>query len=1004
MSSSTSSAAVLDPGEGPDGGPQSDVERTMALHAALVSGLEGEVRFDPYTLHLYSTDASMYAIEPIGVVTPRHAADVVAAVRIAERFGVPVLPRGAGTSHCGQTVGAAVVLDFSRHMDRILEIDPVTRTARVQPGVVQDDLNRAAAAHGLMFAPDTSTSNRATIGGMIGNNSCGSRSARYGMTVDHVRDLTVVLADGTTTTFASYDADEVARRADGEGLEAALYRELPELAMRHKDAIRDGLQPMWRKAGGYRLERLAHDGTLDLARFVVGSEGTLCTVVEATVDLIPAPTHVVGLVGHFTSTSGAIGATASAMEEGAATIELVDRFILDLGRRSPEHSHLAEVLEGDPDALLVVEFHASEGEGPEVTAAAADALTRRWADEGHGYFTMRVDTPKVQKQVRDLRKAGLGLLMAAGVGRERSLAFVEDTAVPPEHLASYTEEFAAILERHGLRAGFYGHASAGCLHVRPFMDLTKPGEVERMRAVATEVARLVTSYGGINSSEHGDGLVRSEFNPELFGPELYGAMQQAKRIFDPQSRMNPGKVVDAPAMTDHLREPVLPAPVPLPTMFDFGSDTGLYDAANSCMRIGACRKGPDAGGTMCPSYMATREEEHSTRGRANALVKALSDPAGAAALGDERLYEIMDLCLECKACASECPMSVDMATMKSEFLHHYNAQHGTPLRSRIFGGIRGLNRLGSTFAPFSNWPLRSRLVRRVVQSITGIDHRRPAPVFVRDTLPRWFSRRAGAGAGGAAVASRGDVVVLADSFTSFTEVGIGRAGVELLELAGYRVHMVSEGCCGRSAISKGLLDDARARALDLQQRLLPFAQRGVPIVGFEPSCLMTLREEHVQLTGTPEAEIVAACVRLPEELIVEAIDDGTIALDDGSDGGTVEEHRIVFHGHCHQKAAVGTASTVALLQRIPGADVTEIDAGCCGMAGSFGFETEHYDLSMEIGGMRLFPAIEAAGQDAVIAATGVSCRQQIGHGTSRDGQHPLVLLRAAVRAPSSQQE
>ena len=989
MSTSTGATTVLDgdgPGRGPTDGPI-DAATAVGLHAALVAELDGEVRFDAYTRHLYSTDASMYAIEPIGVVTPRHADDVVAAVRIANRFGVPVLPRGAGTSHCGQTIGEAVVLDFSRHMAGIIAIDPVARTARVQPGVVQDDLNRAAAAHGLMFAPDTSTSNRATIGGMIGNNSCGSRSARYGMTVDHVRELGVVLADGTVTTLAPCDADEVARRAQGEGLEASLYRELPALAVQHRDAIRDGLQPMWRKAGGYRLERLADDGTLDLARFVVGSEGTLVTVVEATVDLVPVPQHVIGLVGHFDSTAAAIGATASSMEEGAATIELVDRFILELSLRSPEHQHLGAVLEGDPSALLVVEFHATEGQTREDVAAQADALTRRWTEEGHGYATLRVDTPKVQKQVRELRKAGLGLLMAAGVGKERSLAFVEDTAVPPEHLAAYTEEFAAILDRHGLRAGFYGHASAGCLHVRPFMDLTKPGEVERMRAVATDVARLVTSYGGINSSEHGDGLVRSEFNPELFGPELYGAMQRVKRIFDPRSLMNPGKVVDAPSMTDNLREPVLPTPMALPTVFDFGGDTGMYDAANNCMRIGACRKSPDAGGTMCPSYMATREEEHSTRGRANALVKALSDPAGISALGDERLYEVMDLCLECKACASECPMSVDMATMKSEFLHHYNAQHGTPLRSRIFGRIRELNRMGAAFAPISNWPLRSRLVRRLVEAAVGIDHRRAAPVFERQTLPRWFARRTAPSTS----APRGDVVVIADSFTSFTEVGIGRAGVELLEMAGYRVHLVSEGCCGRASISKGLLEDARARALDLQQRLLPFAERGVPIVGFEPSCLMTLRDEHVSLTRTAAAETVAACVRLPEELLVEAIDAGDLQLDDAS-----AAQRIVFHGHCHQKAAVGTASTMAMLTRIPGADVSEIDAGCCGMAGSFGFETEHYDLSLTIGGQRLFPAIEAAGDDAVVAATGVSCRQQIGQGTGRTGVHPLVLLREAV--------
>jgi FAD/FMN-containing dehydrogenase/Fe-S oxidoreductase len=969
--------------------PSATSEAAASLAVDLQRAMEGEVRFDAYTRHLFSTDASMYAIEPLGVTFPRSADDVVAAVAVAAEHGVPVLPRGAGTSHCGQTVGAAVVLDFSRYLHRILEVDPEARTARVQPGTVQDELNQAAAPHGLWFAPDTSTSNRATIGGMIGNNSCGSRSARYGMTIDHVRELEVVLSDASTATLGPVPRDRLAARASGDTLEARLYRELPALIDRHRAAIERDYPPFWRRAGGYRLDRLAADGPFDLARFVVGSEGTLLTVTEATVDLVPRPKAVVSLIGHFTSTPAAIAATMDAMDSGAAAVELVDRTILDLSRRSLEHAHLASFLEGDPDALLVAEFY---GETPAEAEAAADVLEQRWAADGHGYAVLRASTAKQLGQMRALRKAGLGLLMAAGVGRERSLAFVEDTAVDPQHLAAYTRDFARILDEHGLRAGFYGHASAGCLHVRPFMDLRRPGEIERMRQVAREVAELVTSYGGINSSEHGDGLARSEFNPELFGEELYGAMREVKGVFDPAGRMNPGKKVDAPPMTEHLREPALPVVQPLETMFDFGGETGMFDAANSCMRIGACRKSASSGGTMCPSYMATRDEEHSTRGRANALVKALSAPDPAAALGDERLYEVLDLCLECKACKAECPLSVDMATMKSEFLHAYHAAHGTPVRARLFAGIRRLNALGSATAPLSNLPGRSALLRRLLERTVGIDHHRPLPRFQRATLPRWFRGRPRP----TTPRTRGRVVVLADSFTSFTEPHIGRAAVELLELAGYQVRVEARGCCGRAAISKGLLDDARADARNLVSRLAPDAAAGIPIVGCEPSCLLTLREEHPQLLGAddPDVQVVAAQARLIEELLVEAIDDGALDLDPTAE---VCHRRILFHGHCHQKASVGTASTVALLRRLPGAEVEEVDAGCCGMAGSFGFEAEHYELSLRIGGMRLFPAVEAEPAGTLIAATGVSCRQQIAHGTGRTGAHPLELLRAAVR-------
>ena len=606
----------------------------------------------------------MYAIEPIGVVFPRDADDVAKAVEIAGRHDAPILPRGGGTSLGGQTVGTAVVLDFSRHMTDIVDVDPEAHLARVQPGLVQDDLNRAVEPHGLLFAPDTSTANRATLGGMIGNNSCGSRSARYGMTIDHVEALDVVLSDGSRARLEAVSPEEVSGRAKADTLEGRLYREIPPLLEKRADVIRAAMPSHWRRSGGYRLERvLPEAGPLNLAKLVVGSEGTLAVSVEATVRLVPKPRAVAALVGHFDSVRSAIEAVGAAMACDAAAVELVDRLILDLARVSPVHGHRVSLLEGEPGAILWVEFY---GDSPEEAAQGMERLHELWKREGRAYAITLARTLAEQRGFRELRKAGLGLLMGGGVGRERSLAFVEDTAVDPSRLVEYTHRFSCILEEHGLRAGFYGHASAACLHIRPFMDLGRPGEVAKMRSVAEAVLELVREFGGMNSSEHGDGLARGEFNRRFFGEEFYGVMREVKGIFDPDYRLNPGKKVDPPLMTDHLREPALPKAPPLPTHFSFGEEGGFREAANRCMRIGACRKSPSAGGTMCPSYMATRTEEHSTRGRANALVKALSAPDPEAALGDERLHEILDLCLECKACQTECPLSVDMAAMKSE--------------------------------------------------------------------------------------------------------------------------------------------------------------------------------------------------------------------------------------------------------------------------------------------------------------------------------------------------
>ncbi|MFL6119246.1 FAD-binding and (Fe-S)-binding domain-containing protein [Actinophytocola sp.] len=937
----------------------------MNLEGRLGRDLAGEVAFDDYTRQLFARDASMYSITPLGVVFPRDTDDVAAAVSAAREHGVPVVPRGAGTSLAGQTVGAGVVLDLSRHLNRILALDPEARTALVEPGVVQDQLNRAAAEHGLMFGPDTSTSDRATIGGMIGNNSAGSGSLRYGMTIDHVRELDVVLSDASTAHFApGVDMSSV------DTLAGRLHRELPGLVEDNRDAIANGFPEFWRRAGGYRLDRLARD--FDLATFVVGSEGTLALTTNALVDLVPRPRKTVIAVGHFTSTQAAIAATEDALACDPAAVELMDRTILDLSRRRHEYAALGTILTGDPDALLFVSF---SGDDERELTGRLSTLTARWRKHNHGYHTLEAVTPAQQGALLKVRKAGLGLLMAASVGPRRPLAFVEDTAVDPRHLPEYTARFAKILDRHGLRAGFYGHCSVGCLHVRPFVDLTDPGGVATMRAVAEEVKDLVREYGGVNSSEHGDGLARSEFNRELFGDELYEAMRRVKALFDPTGVLNPGKIVDSPAMTEHLRDPALPPAPPMPTRLAFEVVGGMRGAADRCMNIGLCRK-TDAG-VMCPSYMATRSEEDSTRGRANALVHALSQPDPKAALGDDRLHEVLDLCLMCKACKSECPLGVDMAKLKSEALHHRHESHGVPLRSRLFAGIRRLNRLGSATAPLSNHAGGAR-------RLLGLAPRRPLPRFHRRNLVRWFrTHRAGE-------PRRGTVTFLADSFTTYTEPTVGRAAIELLETAGYRVRLAADGCCGRSSLSKGLLDDARRQATGMLDQL---AGDTTPIVGCEPSCVLALRDETVSLLpDDPRAREVAGRVRQVEELVTEAVDAGDLELGDSFTG-----RRILYHGHCHQKADVGTAATLAMLSRIPGVRVHEVDAGCCGMAGSFGFEAEHYDVSMAIGEDRLFPAIRAEPPDTVIAATGVSCRQQIAHGTGRHAHHPVELVLAAAR-------
>ncbi len=941
------------------------------------------MRFDTYSRLLYSTDASMYQMEPIGVVIPRHAGDVQAVIEVANRQGVPLLPRGGGTSLTGQTVNRAVVLDFSRHMGNVLEVNREERWARVQPGLVQDELNHHVRPMGLLFGPDTSTSNRATLGGMIGNNSGGSHSIAYGLTVEHVIELQTILADGSRATFGAMTPEQFAAKCRLPGLEGQIYREVERIRGTYAAEIRARYPRHWRRVCGYNLDELVKDRPLNMARLIVGSEGTFLTVVEAKVRLVDKPKATAVDVIHYRDMQEALESSQAILETGPYAVELTDKMILDLARNNIEQSQRMGFVQGDPAAILIVEYAGETDQEVKAKVAQLEAVRSRGR---FGYATHIATDTAEQQSIWKLRKAGLGLLLGTR-GESKPIAFIEDTAVDPKHLPEFVPRFTEIMAKHGADAAYYGHCSVGCLHIRPLINLKTERGLEQVRLMAEEIFDLVLSFGGAISSEHGDGRARSPFLERVFGPTMMQAFRETKAAFDPRNLMNPGNIVASPPVTEHLRYGPRYATWEPTTLLDFSAQGGFAAAVEMCNGVGVCRKKPE--GTMCPSYMATRDEEHTTRGRANALRAVLSGKVPQTDFAGRRLYEVMDLCLECKGCKAECPSNVDMAKMKYEFLHHYYTVHGLPLRNRIFGHIARLSFLGSRLAPFSNWIARSWPNRWLMERMAGVDRRRPLPRFARETFTDWFDARRAP-----AEAPRGDVVLFHDTFITYNAPEIGRAAVELLERAGYRVRLVDKKCCGRPMISKGMLDLAKAHAQWNVARLHPWVARGASIVGLEPSCLLTLRDETVELVRTPEARQVAAASFLLEEFLLREKAHGlTLPFRPARPDGV--RRRALLHGHCHQKAMVGTAPTVAVL-RWAGYDVAEVDSGCCGMAGSFGFEREHYDLSVSLGNRRLAPAVKAAAADTEIVAPGVSCRQQIEHLAGRAARHPAQVLRDAL--------
>jgi FAD/FMN-containing dehydrogenase/Fe-S oxidoreductase len=974
-------------------------QRRAALERHLRRHIQGEVRFDRTSRGLYSTDASIYQIEPLGVVIPRTAEDVQAALQITAEMHVPITPRGGGTSLSGQSIGPGLMIDHSKYLNRILDIDPIGRKAVVQPGVVLDEFNRALAAFDLQFGPEVSTSSRANLGGMMGNNSAGSRSVVYGKTIDHVRRLDVFLAGGSRASFGPLRPAEWDRRAAGSTPEADLYSHVRQIVLENADEIRRRFPRILRRVSGYNLDVLCDfftgtgangNARAGLHQLVIGSEGTLALIASAELNIIPRPKHRALLVAHYNSLGAAMDTVEACLEMGPSAVELMDRMLIDLARGSAAIRETMTAIRGSPAAVFMVEFHGDDA------GDVADRVVRLQKRLG-GAAGVEALVPALDPGSRDplwnVRKSAVPLLFRLP-GDRKPIAFVEDTAVSPARLPEFVARFEDILRTHGIRGAYYGHASVGCLHIRPALDLKNQDDVALMRRVTEKVTDLVLEFNGSLSGEHGDGLARSEWNRKMFGDVVYEAFRRVKRVFDPEGLLNPGKIVDAPPMTDNFRYGPHYKPVELPTLFDFSKQEGFTRALELCNGSGACRK--LKGGTMCPSFRATRDEKDNTRGRANALRLALSGEDPLRDLRSRELYDVLDLCLMCKACKTECPSNVDLAKLKAEILHFYYERHPRPLGHRLLANVHLLNRFGAWAAPLVNW-LQSRLLTRwLLERAGGIDRRRSLPALHAHHFRRWFARHKPAAPAG----ERGTVLLLDDCFTTYNEPEIGRAAVHVLEAAGYRVELTGLECCGRPMLSKGFLVPARALIrrqaphLASRLRILSRGQAGpVPILGLEPSCLSALVDEWPELLPSDATKRVAESAQLADVWLARQVREGRCELPLEPRPG-----KCLLHGHCHQKAVFGVAGSAEALKLVPGLEVTALDSGCCGMAGSFGFEREHFELSEQIANLELLPALRAA-PEALVAAPGTSCRHQIKDFDGRRALHPLEVLAQQLLSP-----
>lgn len=955
---------------------------------------------DPLHRALYATDASVYREKPLGVALPRHREDLDAILAWARQEQVPIIPRTAGTSLAGQVVGSGLILDFSRHFDKVLEIRPEERLAVVQPGVIRDELNRQLLPHGLHFGPNTSTANRCMIGGMVGNNSCGSTSIVYGSTRDRLQALEVLLSDGSPARFEALSPEAWNRALLLPGREGQLYRHIQALLSR-PDVVaeiqrRYPKPAIHRRNTGYALDILLDmhpfrpDGAaFNFSRLLAGSEGTLALTHSITLQLDPLPPpHHVLVCAHYHRMRDMTADVVTAMQHPLHACECMDKTVLDCTRASREQRQNRFFLEGDPAAILIMECR---GHTPAEAEAAAAQLIADLQRQGGGYAFPLVHPPQTAR-VWALRAAGLGVL-ANLPGDAKAVACIEDTAVALEDLPDYIEELDQLICGFGQRAAYFAHAGAGEMHVRPILDLKKARDQQLFRDITAAVADLVHRYQGSFSGEHGDGRLRGSFLPRLYGEQIYQWFTELKAVWDPDQLLNPGKITAVPPMLDHLRYAPDQPTRPFATTLNFEDAGGILRLAERCNGSGDCRKLPSAGGTMCPSYQVTRLEKDSPRGRANALREYLTHSEGNP-FAEPALAEVMDLCLSCKGCTRECPSGVDISLLKAEWQHQRHLAMGIPLRTRIIGQLERWNRLAALAPGLANGLLGQAPLRRLLHGLLGLHPQRALPRWNPQTFRRWFKKTGRHQP--LRQPRKGSIWLLADEFTQHYDLPAGQAAVELLQGLGYDVQIPPLHDSGRTALSKGLLHRASQLARANIDALAPLVSARQPLVGLEPSALLGLRDEYPRLARPDQEEkarhLANHSLLLEEFLYREATAGHIRALD-------FDElpRKIWLHGHCHQKALSEQSQAAFLLALPAGHQVDILSSGCCGMAGSFGYEREHYDTSMAVGELTLFPAIRDLPADAVIAASGHSCRHQIADGTGRTARHVAEILRDALR-------
>ena len=971
----------------------------LPLLQHLSTQLDGNLQFDSLTKTLYATDASVYREIPLAVAFPKSIDDIQKLILFATKNGTSLIPRTAGTSLAGQCVGNGIVVDVSKYFTQILEFNKEERWVRVQPGVVRDELNRFLKPHGLFFSPITSTANRAMIGGMVGNNSSGTTSIVYGVTRDKVISLETILSDGQSVIFGELSKEEFEQKTQLETLEGKIYKqiaaELGDSEICQEIHAQFPKKSIHRRNTGYAVDELLKSEIFEgnekfnFCKLLAGSEGTLAftTEIKISLDPLPEPIEVV-VAGHFVSIHESMKSAQVAMKHPATAVELMDKIILDCTKESIEYSKNRYFVEGDPMAILMIEFR---GNTLEEAMQKAESLIQDLKNAGLGYAYPIIEPARVSAAWA-LRAAGLGLLGNIP-GDPKAVACIEDTAVDIEDLADYIDELDEILKGFNQNPVHYAHAGAGEIHMRPILDLKKSEDVEEFYKISLASAQLVKKYQGSLSGEHGDGRVRAAFIPLMVGEQNYQLFRRIKYSWDPSNIFNPGKIVDAAPMNKFLRyEPEMVTPEHK-TVFDFSQAGGILRLAEKCNGSGDCRKLPASGGTMCPSFMATRNERDTTRGRANTLREFLTMDKKENAFDHPEIKEAMDLCLSCKGCTAECPSNVDMASMKAEFLYQYQKTNGVPLRSRAFGYINELNELGSTFAGVSNFFLKNKLTSGLLKSVLGVAPQRNLPEISSISLRNWFAKNYDALPGAAVEIKK--VYFFVDEFTNHNDTQIGIKAISLLKRLGYGVMVVDHEESGRSALSKGLLPKAKKHAEANVRAFRNLVNGNTPLIGLEPSAILSFRDEYPRIVSS---ELVEDAKKLKNHCLVidEFLGREVAAGNIQADLFTAQARKIKLHGHCHQKALSSMNWTQKFLSLPANYTVELIPSGCCGMAGSFGYEAEHFEISQQIGELVLFPAVRNSDQETLIAAPGTSCRHQIADGTGRKAMHPVEILWEAL--------